>query len=295
MNNHYGESGNYILPICHSKTSDQIVVRRWDAKHECKGYIVGIHGGMAHAGDWELPAGFYTEKGYELHALDLPGHGTHAQMNQKKRNVLDIESFEEYAIRVHDLVTHIASQETERPIYIFGHSMGGLIALIYALGVGKNQSRVKGFGISSPWLKNKTKPPAPQFVINILAHLFPTLPVAMKLDLTQLTHDEEILRRHEVDLQSGLRGEFASPRFGLVSQQAQMKLSKDFAHWQEYPLAVAIAGADELADAEFTQQLLASVPCPLIHYRNYANNLHENFNEINREAVYEYLLTSLQM
>lgn len=253
---------------------------------------------MAHSGDWALPAQYFNQKGYELHALDLPGHGTYAELNKGKSNVLDIDSFDNYAQCVHDLVKAVQSaknSDQNTPIYIFGHSMGGLIALIYGLGLGKNQPFIRGFGISAPWLKDKTKPPLPGFIVNLLARLLPTLRVSFNLDLSQLTHDKEILKGHQKDIDSGLRGGAVTPRFAVVSKQAQDKLAEELSHWNEYPLAVAIAGNDHLADAQFTLAQMEGISSPLVHYHCYEDNLHENFNEINRLEVFQYISDSLKM
>lgn len=288
----FGENTTYILPI---KNDAGLLVRKWNAAEITKGIIIAIHGGMAHSGDWNVVAKFYNQKGYELHAIDLPGHGTYAEINAGKRNLLDIETFDVYLQHIHDLINASQNDTQDLPIYIFGHSMGGLIALLYGLSLGKNQKNIRGFGISSPWLKNKTGPPIPVFIVNILAKFFPTLPVSLKIDLSQLTHDQAVLKRHQQDIDSGLRGGFATPRFAKVSQQAQAKIAIELSNWKDYPLAVAIAGMDHLADAQFTKTQMERIQSPLIQYRYYEENLHENFNEINREEVFQYLFDSLNM
>jgi lysophospholipase len=288
----FGESSTYILP---TKKNEKLLVRKWNASETPKGIIIAVHGGMAHSGDWHLPAQFYNQKGYELNALDLPGHGTYAEINLGKKNLLDIESFDIYVEHVHDLVNSVQSESPELPIYIFGHSMGGLIALLYGLGLGKNQKYIRGFGISAPWLKNKTKSPIPVFIVNMLARFLPTLAVPLKIDLSHLTHDQAVLKKHQIDIDYGLRGGVTTPRFALISQQAQDHLEAELSNWTDYPLAVVIAGLDHLADSHFTRAQLSRIQSPIIQYRLYEDNLHENFNEINRQEVFQYVFESLQM
>lgn len=293
MNTHkFGENSTYILS---SNNSEKLLVRKWNASAKPKGIIVAIHGGMAHSGDWQLPALFYSERGYELHALDLPGHGTYPKINPGKKNLLDIESFDIYIDHVHALVNSAHNEAPQLPIFIFAHSMGGLIALLYGLDKGREQHFIHGFGISSPWLKNKTKPPVPLFFVNLLARFLPTLSVPLKIDLGQLTHDQNVLERHQADLESGLRGTMATPRFAKVSERAQHKLAAELSSWKDFPLAIAIAGADDLADAEFTQTQVQGMQSPVVQYRCYQDNLHENFNELNRQHVFQYLFDSLNM
>jgi len=118
----FGENSSYILS---GKNSEKLLVRKWNASATPKGIIIAIHGGMAHSGDWQLPAQFYNERAYELHALDLPGHGTYAETNPGKTNLLDIESFDIYIEHVDALVKQVHNSAPNLPIFIFAHSMGG--------------------------------------------------------------------------------------------------------------------------------------------------------------------------
>jgi len=167
--------------------------------------------------------------------------------------------------------------------------------LLYGLGKGKEQGFIRGFGISSPWLKNKTKPPVPLFIVNLLARFLPTLPVPLNIDLSHLTRDQERVKRHQADLAYGLRGTTATPRFAKVSERAQHQLAAELSSWNEYPLAVVIAGEDHLADAEFTRTQLDGAKSAYVQYRYYEENLHENFNELNRQDVFQYFFDTLQM
>jgi lysophospholipase len=113
--------------------------------------------------------------------------------------------------------------------------------------------------------------------------------------LGQLTHDQNVLERHQADVESGLRGTMAIPRFAKVSERAQHKLAAELSSWKDCPLAIAIAGADHLADAEFTQTQVEGMQSPFVKYHCYQDNLHENFNELNRQDVFQYFFDSLNM
>jgi alpha-beta hydrolase superfamily lysophospholipase len=52
---------------------------------------------------------------------------------------------------------------------------------------------------------------------------------------------------------------------------------------------------DHLADAQFAKTQMERIQSPLAQYRYYEDNLHENFNEINRDEVFQYLFDSLNM
>lgn len=86
-----------------------------------RGDIVFIH--MSWGGVWafSLYIDFFTKAGYNCHALDLRGHG-------KSGGTVEGATMQDYVDDVYNAVTSLNIQD---PI-IIGHSMGGLVALMYS-------------------------------------------------------------------------------------------------------------------------------------------------------------------
>ena len=54
------------------------------------------------------------------------------------------------------------------------------------------------------------------------------------------------------------------------------------------------AGDDKLADAAASESMLKSIDPALLEYHFYAENYHENFNELNREKIFADILGWLE-
>ena len=101
------------------------LVRDWEPGGEPKAYIVLVHGLAEHSGRYERTASLFAEAGFHVRGFDLIGAGGSGGRRW------DIDEWG----RFHDQVgTHVAwAKETSAPVVLMGHSLGGNIALGYAL------------------------------------------------------------------------------------------------------------------------------------------------------------------
>ena len=111
--------------------------------------LLAIHGGMAHAGDYVTPALWFKRHGIATVAFDLCGH-------EKQRRV-DIPDFDIFVDEV-ELFLHWTKQHYPGlPVFIMGHSMGGLIATRFGLERLARDEEGRGFILSSPYYVNASK------------------------------------------------------------------------------------------------------------------------------------------
>jgi len=262
-------------------------IRVWLPKKAPKAIFLAIHGGMAHAGDWVTPALFFAEKGFATVAFDLWGHGNFPKHNKKCKLLLHIDSFEDYIDSTKCVLDYIKKEYQKTPVFILGHSLGGLISLNYGLTKAKGEKAIKGFIVSSPWLKNIVGiPPILKALSKVFSVIYPKLPSPADLNIDDLTRDKTIKKRHLKDEKGGLRGTKGTPRFLIEAEKAQEWTSENLKNWKKFPLFVVIAGKDKLADSEFSEKALEKVPKKLVTLVKYEDNYHENFNELNREEIF---------
>lgn len=268
----------------------KLMARIWLPEKKVNAILIGIHGGLAHGGDWVTPAKYFQQHGIATYALDLRWHGTYPQHNKGGKVMFHINSYDEYTADIHAFYLWITKQHPDTPIFILSHSNGALIALKYGLDYAGTID-VKGFIVSSPWLKNKVKMPALMVkMAGFLAKIVPTMAVTPEDFTDQLTHDHAITARHHADTKSGLRGTKATVKLGVESMKTQEWVMKNLQHWSGFPLFAIIAGQDVLADAGASIEALRSIDPKLLTLKVYDKNFHENFNELNRDEIFGNIL-----
>ncbi|MBN1534511.1 MAG: alpha/beta fold hydrolase [Spirochaetes bacterium] len=280
----FSETGREILQ---ADNTTKLPAYVWMPRGGLRGVLIGIHGGMAHGGDWVTPALWFMKRGIATYAPDLRWHGTYPQYNPGGKVFFHINSYDEYCRDIHALYQWVRAKHPGVPIFVISHSNGALIALLYGLTVGRDAD-IKGFIVSSPWLENRVKVPALLLnlsrVISILAPRFTIKPAPL---IDSLTHDPQITARHRADEAAGLRGTMVTARLGVESMKAQKWVISHMKEWNRFPLFGIIAGKDALADPDVSEAVLRKVEPYLLRMLRYNENFHENFNEVNREEIYK--------
>lgn len=126
-------------PISHFFYSHRLKLQFWDWGVDGKPPLVLVHGGLDHARNWDWVARALRHD-YHVYALDLRGHGNSAwapgALYSLAEHVLDLSA--------------LADVVGEFPISIIGHSLGGVITLLYA-GIYPERVRkavsIEGFGL----------------------------------------------------------------------------------------------------------------------------------------------------
>ncbi len=109
-----------------------------------RGVLVLVHGLKDHSSRYDAVARQLNDAGFAVHAFDLRGHG-----KSEGPRVL-VRSFQEYVDDLGIFVKRVTERHGDRPILVFGHSMGGAIVTLFALSPGKG---IRGFALSAPGLK----------------------------------------------------------------------------------------------------------------------------------------------
>ena len=264
----------------------KLLTYEWLPDSEVKAVMIGIHGGMAHGGDWVMPALYFKERGIATYAPDLRYHGTYPQYNRGGKVFFHIDSYDDYVADVQNFYRFVRQRHPNVPVFIICHSNGGLIGLKYGLSAAKNED-IRGFIVSFPWLENRVKvSPALKAIAKVMAGVHPTFAVKAPPVTDKLTHDESITARHYRDEKSGLRGTTVSAKLGVESEKTQAWVIRNMKNWERFPVFAVIAGKDELADPLGSREALNSIPSQLLTMVVHEKNYHENFNEVNREETF---------
>ena len=161
-----------------SKGGLNINVRSWKTDGLPKAVIVICHGVNSHGGQYIWPAEQFAAHGFAAYALDLRGRG---KSDGERYYVDDIA---DYVADVAATIKLAKSRNPGLPVYLLGHSAGGVVSCSYAL---DNQSELAGLICES----FAFKVPAPDFALAIikgLSYLAPRLRV-LKLKNEDFSRD----------------------------------------------------------------------------------------------------------
>lgn len=162
----------------------------WSPQIPPRGLILLAHGAGEHSNRYAHVAAFFVEQGYALAALDHNGHG------QSEGVPGHFIAFDDYLEDLRTLQTTFTQRFPGVPLFLLGHSLGGLIATKYLL---QYQRDFVGGILSGPAIKTALEPPAIQMaVIKTLAVLWPTLG-ALQLDAAGVSRDPAVVRDYEQD------------------------------------------------------------------------------------------------
>lgn len=103
----------------------KIATRSWQAQGTPRAVMILVHGFNAHSGYMKWPGEQLSANGFACYALDLRGRGN----SEGER--FYVEEFSDYLGDVHKLVEIARSENPGLPVYVLGHSAGGVIATSY--------------------------------------------------------------------------------------------------------------------------------------------------------------------
>lgn len=144
-----------------------------------RGVVVIVPGFNAHSGYYQWVAGQFTASGLAAYAVDLRGRG------KSDGERFYVDTFADYVGDVAAIVTLAKSREPNLPVFLLGHSAGGVVACLYTL---ENQAGLAGLICES----FAHQLPAPDFALAVFKGLSHVAPHAHVLHLK----NEEFSRDH---------------------------------------------------------------------------------------------------
>lgn len=146
----------------------ELYAQRWRPRDVAPRAVVVIHHGLAdHSARYAELAQRLVRAGHAVWAFDMRGHGRSAgrriTLDGIDRPLADLRAFLEL----------VRAQEPGLPLFLYGHSMGGLIACLHAIERGPD---LAGLVLVAPALAFDA-PPVQAAVIGVAAAIAPGLPL----------------------------------------------------------------------------------------------------------------------
>lgn len=165
-----------------------IAYKAWSAVGAPRGVLVIVPGFNSHSGYYGWVASNLAASGFAVYAVDLRGRG------KSDGERFYVENFSDYASDVGGLVALAIAAHPGQPVYLLGHSAGGVVACIYAL---DHQAQLAGLICES----FAYQVPAPDFAIAALkglSHLAPHAHV-LKLANKDFSRDPAVVAAMDAD------------------------------------------------------------------------------------------------
>jgi lysophospholipase len=254
----------------------------WEVKQP-RAAVVVVHGLAEHGGRYDRLGRTLAAADISTFALDLRGHGeSDGRRGHASSFACFLQDLDRFQREVQGLL------EPETPMFLLGHSMGGLIALRYQQ---EYPGRFRGLVAVSPWLATAVS--VPRWKVNLangLARFLPALPFRAHIRPEQLSHDPAVLHAHRND---PLIHDTITPRlFTAVSTAMGTVLQR--IDRLTVPLLFLLAGADPLVDTEHSVDFARSLSAHDVTLHVYPGLYHEVLNEQRATAVYRDLRVWLE-
>jgi alpha-beta hydrolase superfamily lysophospholipase len=260
---------------------DHLFFREWRPP-DPERVLLLVHGLAEHSGRYEHVGSWFAERGCAVHAYDQRGHGRSAGIPGHLRR------FSDYLDDLDAVLRRLRERHPELPVFLVGHSMGGLVVAAFAR---ERQPEVAGIAMSGAALRipaNVSR--ATIAATRVLVRVLPRLRLNAPLDPAGLSRVPEVVRAYVDDplIFSRITASFASELFGA------MRRTGDGGADVRLPALLLHGEADPICPMEASRRFFDQLGVAEKKLRTYPGLLHEIFNEPERERVFEDLLDWLR-
>jgi alpha-beta hydrolase superfamily lysophospholipase len=230
--------------------------------------VVLLHGYAEHCGRYEHVAKAWNARGIQMVGCDQRGHGK----SEGDRGF--VERFEDYHRDVDALMDAAKGRAKGTPIALYGHSIGGLIALHWLLA--GNGRDLAGVLISSPFLGLAVKvSPLKLTAGKVMAKILPKLGLPSGLSGKDVCTDETFQRQYDSDpmiFKNTNARWFAETMSAVAQVHARAGELKG-------PMMLLYAGDDRIASADDTDRFCRGLRNDQAVTERLAKHAHEIVNE----------------
>lgn len=266
----------------HFSTPDGAKIH-WDSNisPNDRAVVVINHGLAEHLGRYKELRLFLKTAEVGSAIMDLRGHGK----SSGRRTY--IKSFQQY-LRDADQFLGLIKEKVTVPVYLLGHSLGGLVWVRYLQEYGSNVC--DGLILSSPALAiSQEISPLLQRMSGVIGTLFPKLPT-IKLNADHVSRDKNVVEAYKNDPMNYTDRLLAGPSY--LSIKATKRAQKNFEHIT-CPLLVMHGGNDKMASIAGSKLLYNKSTSDDKELKVFTGLYHEIFNEPERLEVFYTVKTWL--
>jgi acylglycerol lipase len=242
--------------------------------------IVLVHGLGEHSGRYDHVVARLVGEGYAVHALDHRGHGR----SDGPRAL--IEDMDDAVADLDTLVDMAVASQPGLPVFMLGHSMGGLLGLRYALA---HQDRLAGLVLSAALAQLDAVPKPLELVGRALSVIAPRAPL-IAIDATLVSRDPAVVAAYRSD---------PLVHHGKVPARTAVQLADTVQRFPTtvgaitVPTLILYGTADGLCPPAGSEMLARRLGSADLTVKAYDGLFHEILNEPERDAVLDDIVAWL--
>jgi alpha-beta hydrolase superfamily lysophospholipase len=249
--------------------------KSWARAASPRAAILIVHGLGEHSGRYAATAAVLNAAGFAVHAVDYRGHG------RSEGRRVHVDDVDDYVADVRAALEEVRRRDPGVPVFLLGHSQGGLIALELAL---DDPAAIDGLVITSPFLAvHPASRPSTlvRALARVLLRLAPRLPLPTSIDVRVLSRDPAVGEAYARD---PLVSHAASAGWLRAIGRAQRDVRAGASRLR-VPTLLMASGDDRLVDAEATRQFAREAAPAIVEFVWWDGFYHEMLNDLGREQV----------
>jgi len=256
----------------------QLYTRSWLPETPVRAAVVLVHGLGEHCARYDHVAAAFNPQGIAVYGFDHRGHGRSAGVRGH------IPSFNAVFGDIDHFIEEARKAHPGKPVFVYGHSLGGLFVLDYGLAC---KPDISGVISSAPALSTGDPVGGAKLMAGkVLYVLVPSFTMPNGLDVKNLSRDPMVGKAYTSD---PLVTSMISARLGLDLINTGKWVGEHAAEWT-LPLLLMNGSADHLVSPLAIHQFAAAVPQNTITYKEWDGMYHEIHNEIGKEQVIQDML-----
>ena len=254
-----------------SDSGADIFMRVWRPSEPPRAIFAICHGLNSHSGQYFWVAEQMVAEGFAVYALDLRGRG------RSSGERFYVETVDDYVADLAAMINVAKSREGPLPVYLLGHSAGGVTSCIYTL---EHQAELAGFICES----FAFQVPAPDFALAILKGLSHIAPHAhvLRLKNEDFSRDPSVVARLNND--PLIAGETQPTQTVAALVRADERLKREFP-LITLPLLILHGTADKATRPSGSEMFAKMAGSKDKTLKLYDGHFHDLLSDIGKEAV----------
>jgi len=252
-------------------TAGRIFTRHWEPSEMPRANLVICHGVNSHGGQYIRAGEEFAARGFAATALDLRGRG------KSDGERFYAESIDDYVSDLGQAIELGRSRHPDLPLYLLGHSAGGVTSVTYALDY---QDRIDGLICESFAFRVF----APNFALKLLegaSHVAPHAHV-LKLKMEDFSRDPEWVAQLNADPLT--LGEVQPVATVAAFARAGERFEREFGRIT-LPVLILHGTADHATRPDGSEQFYREAGSSDKTLKLYEGHFHDLLNDLGREQV----------